>query len=96
LKVNDEDSRIRIQDPDPGSGSGSISQRHGSAEPDPPQNVMDPQHCLKLMFFSPQFFVFLVIILIAEICAGVLLYFQKGTLETLIGRPRIISSFQRF
>jgi hypothetical protein len=48
------------------------------------------------MFFSPQFFVFLVIILIAEICAGVLLYFQKGTLETLIGRPRIISSFQRF
>jgi hypothetical protein len=40
--------------------------------------------------------VFLVIILIAEICAGVLLYFQKGTLETLIGRPNIISSFQRF
>jgi hypothetical protein len=28
---------------------------------------------------------FLVIILIGEICAGVLLYFQKGTLETLIG-----------
>jgi hypothetical protein len=29
-------------------GSGSISQRHGSADPDPdpPQNVMDPQHCL--------------------------------------------------
>jgi hypothetical protein len=48
------------------------------------------------MFFSPQFFVFLVIILIAEICAGVLLYFQKGTLETLIGRPLIFSSFQRF
>ena len=32
------------QDPDPGSGS--ISQRHGSADPDPPQNVMDPQHWL--------------------------------------------------
>jgi len=30
--------------------------------------------------------VFLVIILIAEICAGVLLYFQKGTLENLIGK----------
>jgi hypothetical protein len=30
-----------------GSGSGSISQRHGSADPDPPQNVMDPQHCMK-------------------------------------------------
>jgi hypothetical protein len=25
-------------------GSGSISQRHGSADPDPHQNVMDPQH----------------------------------------------------
>jgi hypothetical protein len=30
------------------SGSGSICQWHGSADPDPdpPQNVMDPQHCL--------------------------------------------------
>ena len=30
------------------AGSGSISQRHGSEDPDPdpPQNVMDPQHCL--------------------------------------------------
>jgi hypothetical protein len=27
-----------------GSESGSISQRHGSANPDPHQNVMDPQH----------------------------------------------------
>ncbi len=29
------------------AGSGSISQWHGSADsdPDPPQNVMDPQHC---------------------------------------------------
>ncbi len=26
------------------SGSGSISQRHGSVDPDPHQNVMDPQH----------------------------------------------------
>jgi hypothetical protein len=26
-------------------GSGSISQRHGSPDPDPPQYVMDPQHC---------------------------------------------------
>jgi hypothetical protein len=28
------------------AGSGSISQRHGSADPDPdpPQNVMDPQY----------------------------------------------------
>jgi hypothetical protein len=27
-----------------GSDSGSISQRHRSADPDPHQNVMDPQH----------------------------------------------------
>jgi hypothetical protein len=32
------------------AGSGSISQRHGSAEPDSPQNVMDPQHWLKQNF----------------------------------------------
>jgi hypothetical protein len=25
--------------------SGSISKRHGSADPDPHKNVMDPQHC---------------------------------------------------
>jgi hypothetical protein len=29
------------------AGSGSISQWHGSADPDPPQNVMDPEHCYK-------------------------------------------------
>ncbi len=28
-----------------GSGSESISQRHGSPDPDPLQNVMDPEHC---------------------------------------------------
>jgi hypothetical protein len=43
--------RIRIPntDPDPGQphecGSGSISQRHGSVDPEPHQNDMDPQHC---------------------------------------------------
>jgi hypothetical protein len=26
------------------AGSGSISQRHGSADPDPHQNVTDPEH----------------------------------------------------
>jgi len=30
------------------SGSGSISQTHGSADPDPPQNVLDPQHWFML------------------------------------------------
>jgi hypothetical protein len=30
------------------AGSGSITQRHGSADPDPYQNVMDPQHCVLL------------------------------------------------
>ncbi len=31
-------------------GSGSVSQRHGSADPDPypHQHVMDPEHCLKI------------------------------------------------
>jgi hypothetical protein len=27
-----------------GAGSGSISQRYGSADPDPHQKVTDPQH----------------------------------------------------
>ena len=37
-----------------GSESESISQRHGSADPDPHQNVMDPLHCLEEVkkFFS--------------------------------------------
>jgi hypothetical protein len=35
-----------------GSGSGSISQRHGSADPDPPQNVMDPQNWLSAEFID--------------------------------------------
>ncbi len=30
------------------AGSGSISQKHGSEDPDPPQNVMDPEHWEKL------------------------------------------------
>jgi hypothetical protein len=33
-----------------GSETGSISQRHGSADPDPHQNVMDPEHCLQAIF----------------------------------------------
>jgi hypothetical protein len=33
---------------DPGPGSGSISQRHGFADPDPHQNVIDPQHYVKV------------------------------------------------
>jgi hypothetical protein len=32
------------------AGSGSISQRHGSADPDPHQNVMDPEHWFAVMF----------------------------------------------
>jgi hypothetical protein len=35
-----------------GSRSGSISQRHGSADPDPHQNVMDPQHCVPCLPFN--------------------------------------------
>jgi hypothetical protein len=33
-----------------GSESGSISQRHGSADPDPHKNVMDPQHWVLLLY----------------------------------------------
>ncbi len=31
-----------------GVGSGSISQRYGSGDPDPHQNVTDPQRCLEV------------------------------------------------
>ena len=36
------------------AGSGSVSQRHGSADPDPdpPQNVMDPQHWFQCVSVS--------------------------------------------
>ncbi len=40
---------IKIEGSASGPGSGSISQMHGSADPDPHQNVMDPQHCLKVV-----------------------------------------------
>jgi hypothetical protein len=33
-------------------GSGSICQRHGSADPDPHQNVMDPQHWKNINFIG--------------------------------------------
>ncbi len=35
---------MKIEESGSASGSGSISQRHGSVDPDPHQNVMDPQH----------------------------------------------------
>jgi hypothetical protein len=41
LKVTEEMSRIRIRRQ---YGAGSISQSYGSADPDPHQNVTDPQH----------------------------------------------------
>jgi hypothetical protein len=34
---------MKIEGSASGSESGSISQRYGSADPDPHQNVMDPQ-----------------------------------------------------
>ena len=42
---------MKIEGSGSASGSESISQRHGSAdpEPDPLQNVRDPQHCFLLM-----------------------------------------------
>ncbi len=33
-----------------GSASGFICQRHGSLDPDPHQNVMDPEHCFQPFF----------------------------------------------
>jgi hypothetical protein len=44
-----------------GSESGSISQSHGSADPDPHQNVMDPQHCFNLILEPYDFYVFQII-----------------------------------
>jgi hypothetical protein len=41
-------SMIKREGSGAASGSESISQRHGSADPDPHQNVMDPQHCQKV------------------------------------------------
>jgi hypothetical protein len=38
---------MKIEGSGSASGSGSISQRHGYADPDPHQNVMDPEHCAK-------------------------------------------------
>ena len=35
---------MKIEGSGSASGSGSISQRHGSADLNPHQNVMDPQH----------------------------------------------------
>jgi hypothetical protein len=35
------------------SDSGSLSQRHGSADPDPHQNGMDPEHCKQYNIFNP-------------------------------------------
>jgi hypothetical protein len=37
-----------------GSGSGSTSQRHGSPDPDPHQNVMDPEHCPEGLLPGPE------------------------------------------
>jgi hypothetical protein len=37
---------MKIEGSRSASESGSISPRHGSADPDPHQNVMDPQHWL--------------------------------------------------
>jgi hypothetical protein len=44
LKVNDKRTGSEYK-----SGSGSISQRHGSADPDPHQNFMDPEHCFPVI-----------------------------------------------
>ncbi len=47
MKVNDENKRIRIQDPDPLVRGMDPQPVRADPYPDPHQNVMDPQHCLK-------------------------------------------------
>ncbi len=44
---------VKVNEKIAGSGSRSISQRHGSAgpDPDPHQNVMDPEHCFGVIHF---------------------------------------------
>jgi hypothetical protein len=46
------------------SGSESISQRHGSADPDPdpPQHVMDPQHWRQPLVFCSEVYKYLVVL----------------------------------
>ena len=57
------------------SGSGFISQRHGSADPDPdpPQNVMDPQHWSEQMKSC----------LAAQICFMLFLLKGRGPLKKI-------------
>jgi hypothetical protein len=50
------------------SGSVSISQRHGSADPDPHQYVMDPQHWFIVLLRSQ----------IVILYVPLLLYFKKS------------------
>jgi hypothetical protein len=44
---------MKIEGSGSGCGSGSISQSHGSVDPDPHQDVMDPQHRNKLYLGEP-------------------------------------------
>jgi hypothetical protein len=39
---------LKVTDERAGSGAGSDSKRYGSADPDPYQNVTDPEHCILL------------------------------------------------
>jgi hypothetical protein len=48
LKVNDVNSRIRIQDPDLNPDPDPLV-RSMDPVPDPPQNVMDPEHWQRLL-----------------------------------------------
>jgi hypothetical protein len=68
--------RIRIRDPDP-----NPFQRHRSADPDPPQNVMDPQYCLlPPPFLQPPFLSYppyiSIFISVVEPCGNDLLPFR--------------------
>jgi hypothetical protein len=68
------------------AGSGSISQRHGSADPDPHQNVMDPEYCKK---HSPK--------LIGTTSSGLLMLAELGVQRfTFSHRPLMLPNLGTF
>jgi hypothetical protein len=91
LKVNNE----KKQDLDPGSGSGyesgSITQSHGSADPDPLQNVMDPEHWSNLtvpIFFCRRKLCQIVPYLSSIFAEGILVKLYRTSLQYLRIRYR--------
>jgi hypothetical protein len=80
-----------------GSGSGFISQRHGSADPDRHQNVMDPQHWVKRCAVIPPILSKLVgasllTIVVGEILTAKTQHYRQN-IRTLLNNTLNISVF---